>query len=376
MALSPKKDILVIGGGFFGMYIAEYFARQGKKVLICEKESDFMQKASYANQARVHNGYHYPRNILTALRSRISFPRFVKEFSEAIVSSFEKYYMIGKNLSKVTAKQFERFCHRIGAPCESAPPKILKMFNQNLVDHVFSTVEYAFDAIKLKTVMSSRLQESKVEFLFNTKVRAICLSDSGDGLEASVYNNDTEEKYLAKQIFNCTYSMLNYLLTSSGITQIPLKHEMTEMCLLEVPEELKDKGITMMCGPFFSFMPFPAQGLHTLSHVRYTPHYEWHDTPESRYLNAHEHFATTSKRSAWRKMKTDVQRYVPSFSESEYIDSIWEIKTVLPRSETDDSRPILFKSNYHLNGLHCILGGKIDNIYDAIEIIEKEGLHR
>ena len=26
-----------------------------------------------------------------------------------------------------------------------------------------------------------------------------------------------------------------------------------------------------MCGPFFSAMPFPARGLHTLSHVRYTP---------------------------------------------------------------------------------------------------------
>ena len=55
--------IVIIGGGFFGMYIAEYFARQGKKVLLCEKEADFMQRASYANQARVHNGYHYPRSI-------------------------------------------------------------------------------------------------------------------------------------------------------------------------------------------------------------------------------------------------------------------------------------------------------------------------
>ena len=30
-----------------------------------------------------------------------------------------------------------------------------------------------------------------------------------------------------------------------------------------------------MCGPFFSLMPFPAAGLQTLSHVRYTPHFAW-----------------------------------------------------------------------------------------------------
>ena len=53
-----------IGGGFFGMYLSVYFARKGHEVILSEKENDFMQRASYVNQARVHNGYHYPRSIL------------------------------------------------------------------------------------------------------------------------------------------------------------------------------------------------------------------------------------------------------------------------------------------------------------------------
>ena len=105
--MNQTYDVVIIGGGFYGMYIAEYFAKRGKKVLLCEKGTDYMQRASYVNQARVHNGYHYPRSILTALRSRISFPRFCKEFPECIDNSFEKYYMVGKLLSKVTARQFE-----------------------------------------------------------------------------------------------------------------------------------------------------------------------------------------------------------------------------------------------------------------------------
>ncbi|MEI8635116.1 FAD-dependent oxidoreductase [Vibrio sp. PP-XX7] len=58
--MDKTVDITIIGGGIFGPYIAEYFAKLNKKVLLIEKESDAMQRASYANQARVHQGYHYP----------------------------------------------------------------------------------------------------------------------------------------------------------------------------------------------------------------------------------------------------------------------------------------------------------------------------
>ena len=42
----------------------------------------------------------------------------------------------------------------------------------------------------------------------------------------------------------------------------------------------------------------------------------------------------------------------------------FEVKTVLPQSEHDDSRPILFKRCGELPGLVSVMGGKIDNVYD------------
>ena len=54
----------------------------------------------------------------------------------------------------------------------------------------------------------------------------------------------------------------------------------------------------------------------------------------------------------------------------QYVDSLWEVKTVLPASEIDDSRPILFKTNFCIPNYHCIMGGKIDNVYDVIEAIK------
>ena len=56
---------------------------------------------------------------------------------------------------------------------------------------------------------------------------------------------------------------------------------------MEVPEPLREMALTVMCGPFFSLVPYPSRGLHSFSHVRYTPHYQWHDAPGKTYTNAH-----------------------------------------------------------------------------------------
>lgn len=37
-------------------------------------------------------------------------------------------------------------------------------------------------------------------------------------------------------------------------------------------QNIKDVGLTVMDGPFFSLMPFGLTGLHSLSAVHFTPH--------------------------------------------------------------------------------------------------------
>lgn len=364
------KKIVIVGGGFFGLYLAESLSMMGHDVTVLEKEDRFMSRASYANQARVHNGYHYPRSILTALRSRVSFPRFVAEFGECVDSEFEKYYMVANPLGKVTGAQFKRFCERIGAPCEVAPAGIQKLVNPSLVEAVFSTVEYAFDAIKLRDMMLGRLGGLNVRLRTNTSAEWV--KSTAAGLEVGLSGPDGDEVLCADHVFNCTYSRINYLLNHSGVELVPLKHEMTEMCLVEPPPEFRNVGITVMCGPFFSAMPFPSAGLHSFSHVRYTPHYEWRDGDGGAYQDAHRRYCDDPRHSAWRHMQKDAARYIPLLSECRYERSIWEVKTILPRSDADDSRPILFRPNHGLPGLHCVMGGKIDNVYDAVEAISRQ----
>lgn len=334
-----------------------------------------MQRASLANQARVHNGYHYPRSVLTGKRSSTSFPRFVSEFSDCIYKDFEKYYMIGKVLGNVTARQFEKYCQSISVPCDPAPHNIVSMANKNLIEQVFRTEELSFDAIALKETMLDRVRAVDVQILLNTEVLSV-FSDGPNSISAVVSKDGCNHEDFTgfDHIFNCTYSMINTLNANSKIQIIPLKHEMAELVLVDVPSELEKCGITIMCGPFFSFMPFPTEGCHSFSHVRYTPHYEWHDRNGVPHLNAYEHYQAALKQSSWEKMWRDAARYMPILKDLQYRESIWEVKTVLPRSDTNDARPILFKPNYKIKGYHCIMGGKIDNVYDAVSEIERLNL--
>jgi glycine/D-amino acid oxidase-like deaminating enzyme len=168
-------------------------------------------------------------------------------------------------------------------------------------------------------------------------------------------------------VFNCTYSAINHLLAASGLPIVPLKHEGTELALVEPPDALRGAGVTVMCGPFFSIMPFPPRRLHTLSHVRYTPHHAWR---EDRDVPPRPSDHRPELHSNFERMVRDAARYMPCLRECRYRGSLWEVKTVLPASEVDDSRPILFRVDHGLPGLVCLMGGKIDNVYDVLRELD------
>ena len=54
-------------------------------------------------------------------------------------------------------------------------------------------------------------------------------------------------------------------------------------------------------------------------------------------------------------------RYLPMFRQSRHAGSLFEVKTVLPRNEVDDGRPILLRNDYGLEGFSIVLGAKIDD---------------
>ena len=370
-AAAKAFDAAIIGGGFYGATIAIYLARQRglRRVVLIEREARLLARASYHNQARVHNGYHYPRSFTTAFRSRVNLPRFIHDWPQAVKQDFTKLYAIARRNSKVTSKQFERFCHEIGARIERADSTLQSLFNLRLIEDVFLVEEHAFDAARLAQWAQQTLDNSGVQVLLETHATSIHRSPHS-GLMLALQDAKGRREFIdCRHIFNCTYSGLNQLRGDYPGTHTHLKHEITEMALIKPPAAVDGLGITVMDGPFFSMMPFPARGLHTLSHVRYTPHFSWEDDRGiSPYLQL-ERYARTTR---FERMLRDVVRYMPSIQGAAHVDSLFEVKTVLQKNEGDDGRPILFEKHSDLPGCYSILGGKIDNIYDALEKLEAE----
>lgn len=71
-------------------------------------------------------------------------------------------------------------------------------------------------------------------------------------------------------------------------------------------------------------------------------------------------------------MLADCRRYMPLLESLDYRDSLYEIKTLQIQNEIDDGRPIVFAKDYGLKGFCIIMGGKIDNIYEILELLAVE----
>lgn len=366
-----NSSAVVIGGGFYGASIAIYLAKQRgfKSVTLIEQDTHLLARASYNNQARVHNGYHYPRSFTTAYRSRINLPKFVHEWPDAITKDFTKIYAIARRNSKVTSKQFIRFCKEIGADIQPAKAPLKSLFVSGLIEDVFLVEEYAFDATKLETWASGELRQNNVRVLLNTRAEGVS-KRMGRGLNVKIRNiSGSEDTIDVDKVFNCAYSGLNHLGVDFGGIRAKLKHEITELALMQLPEPLNGLGITVMDGAFFSLMPFPSRKLHTMSHVRYTPHMSWQDDAT---VNPYEKLKSYRCESRADRMTRDIGRYLPLIREAKYVESLFEVKTVLSKNESDDGRPILFEVHEGLPGCYSVLGGKIDNIYDVLARLDRE----
>ena len=91
--------IVVLGGGIFGIVIAEYLSKsKHNDVILIEKSSDLLTKASKVNQNRIHFGYHYPRSYDTAVQALNSLNSFYTRFSKSLVSDFKNYYLVSKKI--------------------------------------------------------------------------------------------------------------------------------------------------------------------------------------------------------------------------------------------------------------------------------------
>jgi glycine/D-amino acid oxidase-like deaminating enzyme len=372
--MTDSYDVAIVGGGWFGCAIADFLKDRYAKIVILEREPATMQRASLSNQARIHNGYHYPRSLQTAYRSHMNFKQFARDYADCVVNDFTKLYCVARQSSKVSPLQFERFCNLIGAPWKRAEQQYLDLFESRLIEAVYEVEEFVFDSEVLASMLQDRLARAGIELRLSAEV----IGASADG-ESTRLALSTGNEVSARIVFNCTYSGLKRVPGLAQFCSSGLKHEIAELALIEPTPPLKKLAVTVMDGPFFSTMPFPTRNLYTLSHVRYTPHGSWVEEAggPGKGEKAPDPYAMLerySKESRALQMKLDAARFMPELRKCAIVDSIFEVKTVLVRNEVDDGRPILIERSSSPQVVYSILGGKLDNIYDVMEKLQADGI--
>lgn len=373
-----RYDKIIIGAGLYGLYSALFCGRRGQSVLVLEWDPTPFRRATYINQARVHQGYHYPRSLSTAMKSAGYFERFNRDYAFCINREFQKVYATSCDFSWSDGVQFQQFCHAANIPCEELHPN--RFFKEKMCDGAFLTREYTYDAMILKDYYLDQLAElPNVTIRYGERIAAIeCGQDS-----YLVRTRDGQE-YRTGFLLNATYAATNQILDMLGYEKFKIKYELCEIILCDVNERLKEYGITVMDGPFFSIMPFGKTGLHSLTSVTFTPHAASYDAVPTFACQAVSEGYCSAKQlgncndciakpqTAFPYMASLARKYLRDEFEFTYRSSLFSMKPILMSSEIDDSRPTIVRK-YSTNPT-CVgvLSGKINTVYDLDEVLSDE----
>lgn len=366
-------DKIIIGAGFFGLYSAIRCIEKGEKVLVLEYDNEPFKRASWINQARIHNGYHYPRSYSTAKKSSYYFERFVSDYEFAILQDFKKIYATSTKFSYTNAEQFAKFCKATNIPCE--PVRAEQYFKTGVCDGAFETLEYTFDAKIISEYMLSKLEKS-ANFSIKFGVRIGSIEKQIATWLVKTNCATIETPYL----INATYASLNQILLKANLETFKMKYELCEIILCNVSDNIKDVGITVMDGPFFSLMPFGKTGYHSLTSVGNTPHLssrnilpvfscQTQSNECSKEILANCNNCKYKPESAFIDMLKLAKNYFNDDIEIKYKHSLFSMKAILLTSEVDDSRPTIVKFVSEEPKFLSVFSGEINTIYDLDEVL-------
>ena len=371
-------DRIIIGAGLYGLYAAQYCGKKHQSVLVLECDPTPFRRATYINQARAHQGYHYPRSLSTAMRSAHYFERFNKDYSFCINSEFEQIYATSTNYSWTNGEQFKKFCEAANIPCEPLNPD--KYFKKGMCDGAFLTREYSYDALILRDYYMDTLSNMKnVEVRFAIRITDIHLE--GDEYEVVLQDG---KKYRTKFLLNAAFAGVNQILDMMKLEKFRIKYELCEIILIDVSDALKPYGFTVMDGPFFSIMPFGLCGSHSLTSVTFTPHATSYDaTPRFDCQERSNGYCSSDflgncndciakPQTAYAYMSNLARKYLKEEYDFSYKGSLYSMKPILMKSEIDDSRPTVVRTYSTNPTCVSVLSGKINTVYDLDEVLDND----
>lgn len=346
--------IAVIGAGIFGSTIAIKLAENSFEVDLYEKENDILQAASGINQYRLHRGYHYPRSIETGESSRKAYPLFRQEYEEAVIEKNNHYYCIPKKDSKVSGKDYLKFCKQSGL---SYTQTSLMHLNHDLIDLVIKGEETLVDPIKLKQIVKERIIKKKVNFIPN-------------------YSFSVKDVDRYGMVVNSTYANLNWILDKYPEAKREYQFEVCEKPILKLPQGFKGVSAVIMDGPFFCIDPYSDTEYHVMGNVIHAIHM----TNTGLFPKIPDHIAPYLNKgvvknpvhSRIEKFLESAVVFMPEIKNAEHVGSMFTVRTVLPRVDHTDERPTIVSrlNNKIINVFSGKLGNCVQAAHKVVELVK------
>lgn len=245
-----SKKIAVIGGGIFGVVTAINFAKHGFKTDLYEQNSDILMGATANSQNRLHLGLHYPRDLDTAIQSKLGFIRFREAFPAAINSNFPNYYSVSSKNSKVNEKEFLNFANKAGIELrEVSNHEITKCgIKIDKISTVYECQEAVIDINKLREILRIQISDYGVNLKVDQKVSR--LKAHKKLWEISTLVGEVNSYDL---VFKATYGSDHIVDEFNSVKRTTYEYHAT--LILEIRNPYKNFGFTVIDGDFITLLP-------------------------------------------------------------------------------------------------------------------------
>ena len=253
-----KKSICIIGGGFYGCYIAKRIKENFKNINIeiYEKNTDLITEAGKNNQYRLHLGFHYPRSLETIKQTQEGSKIFINEFKNFVSKPKKNIYLIHKK-SLIDLVSYKNIFKKLKIHFEELNLKNINFLkNPEIYQGAINTKEQVILLDKLIPSLK-KIVKTNCNINYKNEIKKI---NSKTGEIVDQKNKIKKFDY----IINTTYTNPNLGLKK----KYKIKYEIAGM--VKIKNTLKNTAVTIMDGPFISLYPRNNNEA-SISSVKFTP---------------------------------------------------------------------------------------------------------
>ena len=352
--------IAVIGAGVFGVTGALELSKFGHFVTLFEKNKRILQEGTANSQNRLHIGLHYPRDLETAIQSRIGFERFKSVYPELVRDNFPNYYAIAAEKTKVDREAFEEFASLAGIELVEEFHERPFGIAREMIDGLWRCKEGVIDIDDFRFILEKKILESSIRFIKETEICRMYKR-----LDRWSLQDKTNSQYKDFDfVIRATYG--NDQIESEDVNLRLTDYEYHRTLILEVTSDCPPMGLTIVDGDFLTILPkgftnrflVYAPSLSVLDRsIGSKPKLTWQDTGEE--VN-----------SAQELLLDRAKMWLPDFHVKQIVGRLMTTRSIQPNVSLTDKRVSQVK--WLSDEVVEVWSGKIDHCTEISEELARE----